>query len=123
MRIASADTRRRALAAYEQGGKRQSEISALFGVTLRTFQRWLHAWRTEGRDAPGRSPGRTAVFVGPVAERLRREVARQPDATLHELAERLGNIASYVTVHRALERLELRYKKRHSGPQSKTGPT
>lgn len=123
MGIASADTRQRALAAYQQGGKAQSEIAALFGVTLRTFQRWWHAWRTEGRDAPRCSPGRPAVFVGPAAERLRQQVARQPDATLHELAERLGNIAGYVTVHRALERLGLPYKKRRSGPPSKTGPT
>ena len=111
------------MAAYKQGGKTQSEIAALFGVALRTFQRWLRVWRTEGRDAPGHRPGRPAVFVGPAAEWLRRQVARQPDATLHELAERLGNIASYVTVHRALERLGLPYKKRRSGPQSKTGPT
>jgi transposase len=123
MQIATADTRRRALAAYQQGGQTQSEIAALFGVTLRTFQRWLHAWRTEGRDAPGRSPGRPAVFAGPAAERLRREVERQPDATLHELTERLGNVASYVTVHRALERMELPYKKRRSEPPSKIDRT
>ena len=111
------------MAAYEQGDKTQSEIAALFGITLRTFQRWLRAWRTEGRDAPGHSSGRPAVFVGPAAERLRQEVARQPDATLHELAERLGHMAHYVTVHRALERLELPYKKRRSGLPSKTAPT
>ena len=122
MRIASADTRRRALAAYEQGGKRQSEVAALFGVSSRTFQRWLRAWRREGRDAPGHSPGRPVVFVGPAAERLRREVQRQPDATLGELAERVGNIASVATVHRALKRLELPYKKRRSEPPSKTAP-
>ena len=63
------------------------------------------------------------MIVGPLAERLRREVARQPDATLHELAERLGNIASYVTVHRALERLKLRYKKNRSGRPSRIGRT
>jgi transposase len=111
------------LAAYEQGEKTQSEIAALFGTTLRTFQRWLRVWRTEGRDAPGHSSGRPAVFVGPAAERLRQEVARQPDATLHELAERLGHIAHYVTVHRALARLELPYKKRRCGPPNKTAPT
>ena len=123
MEIASADTRRRALAAYEQGKKSQSEIAAIFGITLRTFQRWWRAWRKEGRDAPGISPGRPAIFIGPAAERLRRQVARRPDATLHELAEHLGHIAHYVTVHRALERLELPYKKRRSGPRSKTDPT
>ena len=111
------------MAAYEQGEKSQSEIGALFGVTLRTFQRWLRAWRTEGRDAPGHSTGRPAVFVGPAAERLRQEVARQPDATLHELAERLGSIAHYATVHRALLRLDLRYKKRRYGPPNRTVPT
>ena len=120
MGIASADTRRRALASYQQGVKTQSEIAALFSVTLRTFQRWLYAWRTEGRDAPGHSPGRPAIFVGPAAERLRRQVARQPDATLHELAEQLGHVAHYATVHRALERLELPYKKRRSGPPNNT---
>jgi len=62
------------------------------------------------------------VFVGPTDERLRQEVARQPDATLHELAERLGSIAHYTTVHRALVRLDLRYKKRRSGPRNKTAP-
>ena len=123
MEIASADTRRRALAAYEQGGKTQSEIAALFGITLRTFQRWWHAWRTEGRDAPQSPPGRPVIFVGSAAEQLRREVAHQPDATLHELAERVGGIAHYATVHRALERLKLPFKKRRSGPPSKTDRT
>ena len=123
MGIASTDTRRRALAAYEQGGKTQSEIAALFGVTLRTFQRWWRAWRTEGRDAPKPRPGRPVIFVGSAAEHLRREVSHQPDATLHELAERVGGIAHYATVHRALERLKLPFKKRRSGPPSKTDST
>ena len=111
------------MAAYEQGGKTQAEIAVLFGITHRTFQRWWRAWRKEGRDAPGHGPGRPAVFVGPAAEQLRRAVARQPDATLSELAERLGHIAHYATVHRALVRLDLRYKKRRSGPPNKTDPT
>ena len=123
MGIASTDTRRRALAAYEQGGKTQSEIASLFGVTLRTFQRWWRAWRTEGRDAPKPRPGRPVIFVGSAAEQLRREVSHQPDATLHELAERVGGIAHYATVHRALERLQLPFKKRRSGPRSKTDRT
>lgn len=123
MRIPSADTRRRALAAYERGQKTQSEIAALFGIALRTFQRWLRTWRKEGRDAPGHSPGRPAIFVGPAAQRLRRQVALSPDATLNELAERMGHIATYVTVHRALERMKLPYKKRRSGPPSKTDRT
>ena len=123
MGIASADTRRRALAAYERGGKTQSEIAAIFGMTVRTFQRWWHAWGAQGRDAPGHSPGRPRAIVGRAALRLRQEVAKDPDATLHELAERLGHIASYVTIHRTLEQWDLPLKKRRCEPQSKTGPT
>jgi transposase len=122
MGIASTDTRQRALAAYEQGGKTQSEIAALFGITLRTFQRWWRAWRTERRDAPKPRPGRPTIFVGSAAEQLRREVSRQPDATLYELAERVGGIAHYVTVHRTLERLKLPFKKRRSEPPNKIDP-
>ena len=123
MGIASADTRRRALAAYERGGKTQPEIAAIFGVTVRTFQRWWRAWREEGRAKPGDRPGRPRTFVGSTAERLRQAVVDQPDATLHELAERVGNIASHTTVHRALERWNLPLKKRRSEPPSKTDPT
>ena len=123
MEIASVDTRRRALAAFEQGGKRQAEIAAIFGVTVRTLQRWWGAWRKEGRYAPGHSPGRPRTFVGAAEERLRQAVANQPDATLQELAERVGNIACHTTVHRALERWDLPLKKRRCEPQSKTDPT
>jgi transposase len=122
MRIASADTRRRALAVYKQGEKTQQEIASIFGMTVRTFQRWWRAWQIEGRDAPGISPGRPRTIVGKVEQRLRQEVANQPDATLHELAERLGHIASYVTVHRTLDQWDLPLKKRRCEPQNKTGP-
>jgi transposase len=123
MRIASGDVRQRALAAYEQGGKTQKEIATLFGVTLRTFQRWLRAWRAEGRDAPGHSPGRPRTFVGSAERQLRQAVADQPDATLDELAERTGHIAHPSTVQRTLEAWGLPYKKRRCEPQNKTGPT
>jgi transposase len=123
MEIPTADTRRRALAVYERGIKTQSEVATIFGITLRTFQRWLQVWRTEGRDAPGRSPGRPAIFVGAAADRLRGQVADRPDATLEELAQSTGQIAHYSTVHRALERMKLPYKKRRSARQNKTGPT
>ena len=121
MRIASTDTRERALAAYRQGGKKQSEIAATFGITVRTFQRWWRAWRMEGRVTPGQSPGRPRAIVGKAEEQLRQEVAEQPDATLHELAERLGHIASYVTIYRTLEQWNLPLKK--DAPSRRARPT
>jgi len=101
----------------------QSEIAAIFGITVRTFQRWWRAWRKDRRDSPGHSPGRPRIFVGAAGQRLRKAVAAQPDATLHELARRVGNLACHTTVHRALQRWELPLKKRRSEPQSKTDPT
>lgn len=123
MEIASTDTRRRALAAYAQSGRTQPEIAAIFGVSLRTFQRWWRAWQTEGRDAPGHSPGRPRIIVGEVEERLRKEVAKKPDATLHELAEKLGHIAGTSTIHRTLAQWDLPLKKRLCEPQSRTETT
>ena len=120
---ASEDTRRRALAAYERGGKTQPEIAAIFGVTLRTFQRWWRAWREEKRCAPIPRPGRPRVFTGAAAKKLRRLVEERPDATLHELAEQTGEVACHTTVHRTLERWDLPLKKRRSEPQSKTDLT
>jgi len=111
------------LAAYEQGGTSQSEIAALFGVTLRTFQRWWRAWREEKRCAPRERPGRPRVFTGEAAKRLRQLLADQPDATLHELAEQMDGLACHTTVHRTLERWELPYKKRRSERPSKIDPT
>ena len=50
-------------------------------------------------------------------------MAKEPDATLHELAEKLGHIASYVTIHRTLVQWGLPLKKRHSEPRSRIDPT
>lgn len=123
MKIASTDTRRRALAAYAQGGRTQPEIATIFGVGLRTFQRWWRVWQTEGRAAPGHSPGRPRLIVGQAEERLREEVAGKPDITLHELAEKLGHTASVATIHRTLGQWGLSLKKRLSAQPNKTDST
>jgi len=121
---ASADTRRRALAAYERGGRTKADIAALFGVSTRTFYRWWRAWQKEGRAAPkrGHGSGRPMIFVGAAADRLRQQVALAPDATFAELMERIGNIAARSTVCRALARMKLPHKTKRSAPPGKTGP-
>jgi hypothetical protein len=54
--------------------------------------------------------------------RLRQAVEDQPDATLHELAETMGHVASHTTIHRTLERWDLPLTKRHCERLSKTDP-
>src|SRR4051812_41972102 len=75
-RAYSPDLRERALAAYEAGEGRQSEIARVYRIGERTLSGWLKIAREEGRRHPeprrgGRAPlggGREAP-AGPGAER------------------------------------------------------
>lgn len=111
MKQASTDTRQRALSAYEQGGRTQAEIAELFGVTLRTFQRWWREWTQEGRAEALSRSGRTPVFTGDLAEQLKQAIDDNPDATLYELVEQTGSIGSHMSVSRALKRMGYSLKK------------
>lgn len=55
--------------------------------------------------------------------RLAQLIAKQPDMTLAELAEALGNKVSVPTVHRATRRLGLPLKKSPCMPPSRIVPT
>ena len=51
-RAYSTDLRERALAAYEAGEGRQSEIARVYRIGERTLSAWLRTAREEGRRAP-----------------------------------------------------------------------
>src|SRR3954469_25079677 len=125
-RAYSTDLRERALAAYEAGEGRQSEIARLYRVGERTLSGWLKVAREEGRRSPkprrgGRPP------VGGEREVLARLVAERNDATLAEyadlLAERAGMRRGPSALCRALKALSLVREKRRSRPPSGTGRT
>src|SRR3954467_9551079 len=125
-RAYSTDLREQALAAYEAGEGRQSEIARRYRVGERTLSAWLRTAREEGRRAPrpprgGRAPG------GGEREALAALVAERNDATLAEyadrLAERTGVRRSPSALRRALRALGLARKKRPSRPPSGTGRT
>ena len=50
-------------------------------------------------------------------------LAKRPDATLEQLREATGKTCSIMAVHRALARLDWRYKKSRYERVSKTDPT
>src|SRR3982751_2642988 len=84
--------RERALAAYEAGEGRQSEVARRYRSGERTLSGWLKLAREEGRRHPeprrgGRAPlgGEREVLAGLAAER--------DDATLAEYADRLAERA------------------------------
>ena len=115
MGIASADTRARALAAYEAGKGTQAEIAEVYGVDLSTFQRWLQRYRQTGRAAPLARGHNPAALDERQMSELDRRVQARPDATLEELREHLGVCCSLVAIHNALGRLGYRYKKNAGG--------
>src|SRR3954462_7057685 len=125
-RAYSTDLRERALAAYEAGEGRQSEIARLYRVGERTLSGWLKIAREEGRRAPKPRRGGTRP-VGGEAATLAGLVAERNDATLAEyadrLAERAGVRRSPSALCRALKALGLVRKKRPSRPPSRTATT
>src|SRR3954468_4005606 len=91
-RAYSTDLRERALAAYEAGEGRQSEIARLYRIGERTLSGWLELAREEGRRSPKPRRGGRAPLGGE-RETLAGLVAERSDATLAEYADRLAERA------------------------------
>jgi transposase len=108
---AKADTRQRAIKSYLNHQGTQAQIAGLYGVHLRTFQRWLFRYHQTGRAAPFPRGHRRAAFEGAGLEKLDGLVRRNKDATLQELKALSGAACSIMAVQRALDRLGYRYKK------------
>lgn len=116
----SDDLRDRVLAAYDRGMKTKA-IADIFQVSPAWARRVKQTRRESGRTRPLKVGGRRPSKVdGP---RLAELVARQPDATLKELRERLGVTCSLSAVHNALRRLRLSFKKSRSTRPSRTART
>ena len=97
----------------------------MFGIHLRTFQRWLQRYRSDGVCRPLRRGHRRAIFEGELLAQLDQFVQRHPDATLEQLRERFSPSVecSLVTIHNTLKRLDYRFKKSRYERVSKTGQT
>jgi len=97
----------------------------MFRIHLRTFQRWLARYRSDGVCRPLQRGHRRAAFEGKLLSQLDQWVQQHPDATLEQLRERFSDKVncSTVTIHNTLKRLDYRYKKSRYERLSKTGPT
>ena len=123
--IATQEIRERAIAAYDAGQRSQQEVAAMFGIHLRTFQRWLQRYRSDGLCCPLRRGHRRTSFEGKLLVQLDQWVQQHPDATLEQLRERFSPRVecSTVTIHNTLKRLDYRFKKSRYERVSKTDPT
>ncbi len=111
MVISTEGIRQRAILAYEAKEGTQAQIAKMYRVSLRTFQRWWRRYCQRGSCAPGPRGHRRAVYEGKDLRKLDRLVSKHSDATLEELREATGKDCSIMAVHRALDRLDWRFKK------------
>ena len=124
MKTLSLDLRERILAAYDQDEGTREEVAHRFRVSLGMVKKLLQQRRRTGdlrarHHLAGRKP-----LIGPQHRaRLRELLAGKPDLTLKELRAATGLRCTLPAIHYVLQKLELTYKKRHSTPANKPGPT
>lgn len=124
MAAISVDLRTRILKACDRGDGTQEQIARRFCVSYGLVKKLLQQRRRTGSIEPRyRFCGRKPVILPAHRKALRALVAAAPDLTLAELRTRLGLACTVQAIHYVLADMGLTYKKRHSGPASKAGPT
>jgi transposase len=120
MEAYSTDLRERVIEAYDAGRGSSRQLAVMFGVSSAWIRKLLWLRRETGTVAAKvyRRGPRPRLSDGQLA-RLAELVRQHPDATLCELRRRLRVNCSVVTIHRALVKLGLSYKKSRSVPASR----
>lgn len=124
MKTLSLDLRERILTAYDQEEGTREEVAQRFRVSLGMVKKLLQQRRRTGHIGPRHHhSGRKPLIVASHHAHLRVLLDRKPDLTLKELRAATGLRCTLPAIHYALQKLELTYKKRHSTPANKPGPT
>jgi len=124
MRTISLDLRERILACYDNDEGTRAEVADRFRVSLGLVKKLLQQRRGTGDIAPRhRYSGRKPMIVTTHRSQLRTLLAKKNDLTLKELRGATGLKCSLQAINVVLAKMGLTYKKRHSGPASKTVPT
>ena len=124
----SVDLRRRAVAAYRQGGASLDAVAARFAVGRASLVRWLALQRDTGALMPRPNTGGTPLAVSEVGRAmLQGWLDDDPSVPQHVLAARLADAGepavSQQTVGRTLARMALTHKKSPSEPSSESATT
>jgi len=123
MEAYSVDLRERVLADCD-AGRGTKEVAAKFQVSQPWVRRIKQCRRETGRVAPlPHSGGRPMKITGAREKRLKELLKKHPDATLHELRRRMRLKCCVSTVHLAVIRLGMSYKKSHCVPANRNVPT
>ena len=124
-RAYSDDLRRRILEAYARAEGTEAELAQRFRVSLSYVQKIRRQLRRTGKmERLPHHPGRQPKFSEPIRERLRSWLEQQPDLTLVELQDKLGEqkqlAVSVPALWTVLRKMGLRLKKSHSTRKSGT---
>lgn len=123
MRTLSLDLRQRIVDADDNHEGTRAEIAHRFRVSLGMVKKLLQQRRRTGDIAPRHHfAGRKPTILGPHRSQIRTLLAKKNDMTLQELRQALGLGCSVQAIHVVLGKMGLTYKKRHSGPASRTDP-
>jgi putative transposase len=120
----SLDLRERILAVYDAGKSTREEVAKRFRLSLGFVKTLLSQRKRTGQIGPmHHRSGRKPKITAQQREALRELVAQKPDATLAEMKAGTGLECTPQAIHHVLKSMKLTYKKRRSGPASKTGRT
>ena len=124
MRTLSLDLRERILASYDNADGTRDQVATRYRVSLGMVKKLLQQRRRTGDIAPRHHrSGRKPLIVAAHRRQMRTLLSKKPDLTLKELRVALELECSLPAIHYALVDLGLTYKKRHSAPANRTGPT
>ena len=124
MRTLSLDLRERILASYDHGDGTRDQVAHRYRVSLGMVKKLLQQRRRTGQIGPRHHySGRKPIILDAHHRQLRALLGQKPDMTLRELRQAVALECSLPAIHYALAKLGLTYKKRRSGPASKTART
>lgn len=124
MRTVSLDLRQRIVDSYDHKEGTRPEIARRFRVSLGLVKKLLQQRRRTGDLAPRhRYSGRKPTIAALHRSRMRALLAKKNDLTLRELRQAAGLKCSLQAINVVLARMGLTYKKRHSAPVNRSGPT
>jgi len=124
MRTLSVDLRERILTSYDKDEGTRAEVAHRFRVSVGMVKKLLQQRRRTGDIAPRhRFSGRKPMIESAHRNQIRALLAKKSDLTLRELRRATGLECSLQAINVVLGQMGLTYKKRHSGPASKTART
>ena len=121
MATLSLDIRQRILACYDEGKDTRDAIAKRFCVSLGMVKKLIQQRKCLGEIGPlHHRAGRKPTITQRHKDRMGAVIEKRPDTTLVELRTTLRLRCSLTAIHKALAKLGLTYKKRHSAPVSRS---